>query len=404
MKKLLTIAVLGGLFAASTLHAQVTIYMCGSTAFRANVIRAVTNLYGANITSQNDGNAGDAYPADVSGKGAVTFAGTIPSLFGGNTVTIKCFWTGSVQGIHTLLFNDTLNYFNSATSGVTNLDQHPGADIAFSDCYQDSTIYSSSATGTTIIDTNVAVVPFCWVRSYANLSTNILNVGYQGLQTDLANGIVPLSYFSGKTNDYGVNVYVTGRNKDSGSRVTTDSDCGFNGTPKIYLMDTVTNNVWYKATVNSIINGANYGPGYSSGGTEAVALSYNNNSQPAIGYLGFNDSKTCLGSNACAIISYNGALPFIQDTNGVQYATNGIITGVKAPSVPDFSPIITGKYSFWCYEHIMTLAASGNARIFYDFMATNGVDSDIKNTVPVTALRLSQMHATRNGDGGVITP
>ena len=41
MKKTLTMAVLGGLFAANTLQADVNIYIAGSTAFRANVFRAV---------------------------------------------------------------------------------------------------------------------------------------------------------------------------------------------------------------------------------------------------------------------------------------------------------------------------------------------------------------------------
>jgi hypothetical protein len=404
MKKLLTIAVLGGLFAATTLQAQVSIYIVGSTAFRANAIRAITNLYGANITGQNDGSAGDTLGHDVTGKGAVTFSGTIPNLFGGSTVLVKCFWTGSVQGIHTLLLGDTINYFANATAGSATIDAHSGADIAFSDCYQDSTAYSSGITGTAITDTNVAILPFCWVRSYANLSTNISNVTMQTLQTALGNGVVPLSFLDGNTNHYGTNVFITGRTKDSGSRVTSDSDNYYNGTPKIYLMDQVTNNIWYKATVNQTVNGANYGPGYTSGGTEAAGLDWPS-TQPGIGYLSINDAKSTLSSNQCAIICFNGFLPFTQDTNGVQYATNGVISGPTFPSYADFSPVITGKYSFWCYEHEMTLDGSGsNGKIFYDYMATNGVDSDLITARPVTAIRLSAMHASRNGDGGVITP
>ena len=214
-----------------------------------------------------------------------------------------------------------------------------------------------------------------------------------------------MSFFDGNTNHYGTNVYVTGRTKDSGSRVTTDADALITSTPKIYLMDTVTNvGTWYKAGANQVVNGANYGPGYTSGGTEASGLDFPS-TQPAIGYLSINDAKSTLTSNACGFVSYNGVLPFTQDTNGVQYATNGVITGVTYPNYPDFSPVITGKYSFWCYEHEMTLDGSGsNGKIFYDYMATNGVDSDIVTARPVTALRLSWMHASRNGDGGIITP
>ena len=41
MKKILTIAALGGLFAAGTLQAQVNLYISGATAFRANVFRVI---------------------------------------------------------------------------------------------------------------------------------------------------------------------------------------------------------------------------------------------------------------------------------------------------------------------------------------------------------------------------
>ena len=61
MKKLLTIAILGGLFAATTSQAQVTIRICGSTAFRANAVRAITNLFGGNITALAAGAVGDVH-------------------------------------------------------------------------------------------------------------------------------------------------------------------------------------------------------------------------------------------------------------------------------------------------------------------------------------------------------
>ena len=58
MKKILTMAVLGGLFAASTLQAQVNIYIAGSTAFRANVFRTIQASFdGHNWTTVVPANA-----------------------------------------------------------------------------------------------------------------------------------------------------------------------------------------------------------------------------------------------------------------------------------------------------------------------------------------------------------
>src|SRR5476649_1904149 len=99
MKKLLTLALFGGLFAATTLQAQqVNIYISGSTAFRANAWRAITNLYGGNLTGENPGGTGPLLlTTNNSGANLVTFTGTMPSLFGGQTVNIFTSWNGSAQ-------------------------------------------------------------------------------------------------------------------------------------------------------------------------------------------------------------------------------------------------------------------------------------------------------------------
>jgi len=95
MKKILTMAVLGGLFAASTLQAQVNIYIAGSTAFRANAFRAVKAAF--------DGNSWASInpPTASTGTGTYTAQGTMTSLFGAQTVTVYAAFNGSVQGLTT---------------------------------------------------------------------------------------------------------------------------------------------------------------------------------------------------------------------------------------------------------------------------------------------------------------
>jgi hypothetical protein len=77
MKKILTLAVFGGLLAATTLQAQVQIYVCGSTAFRSNAYRAIRSMFDGGVpTSQNTGST-----ANNSGAGQMTFQGTITPLY-----------------------------------------------------------------------------------------------------------------------------------------------------------------------------------------------------------------------------------------------------------------------------------------------------------------------------------
>ena len=94
MKRLLTLLTLGGLFTASTLQAQVELYITGATAFRANAYRSIRLMYGANLTAQNPAH-------DASSQNQVTFCGTLPSPYGAQTVTIRTSYNGSIEGFRT---------------------------------------------------------------------------------------------------------------------------------------------------------------------------------------------------------------------------------------------------------------------------------------------------------------
>src|SRR5260221_9629879 len=217
MKKLLTIALFGGLSAASTLQAQVNIDLSGATAFRGSGWRAITNMYGDNLAGENPGGV----TANNSGASLCTMTGTIPSLFGGQTVNIFLSWNGSAQVIHNVNNNDSISFLtNSFTGGNadTNLVSH-AVDLAFSDVFQNTTPYTS----TTLVDTNVAVIPFCWVRS-KNAPTTLANLTIQQIQECWGVGFMLLSYFTGNPADDSVNVFFTGRNKDSETLLTSQAN------------------------------------------------------------------------------------------------------------------------------------------------------------------------------------
>jgi len=396
MKKLLTLALFGGLFAATTLQAQVNIYISGSTAFRANAWRAITNLYGAGLAGENPG----GITANNGGTSLVTMTGTMAAM-GGQTVNVFLSWNGSAQGTHNVNNNDTISFLTNSFTGTsvdTNLVSHT-VDLAFSDVFQNTTPYTS----TTLVDTNVAVIPFCWVRS-AGAPTTLAILTIQQIQECWSVGQMLFSYFTANPADDSVNIFFTGRNKDSGSRLTAASDGLVVGTPKMY---NVVSGNWALMTANFIANGVNYGPGFNSGGTEAGATGLGGTGANGycVGYIGYPDARTVVG-NGGQIISYDGGFPF----SGWSSSTNGTSVN-NLPISPDWSPITKGQYSFWSYEHLfMRPGLSGNIPTFYSALA-GGVDNDLATveanasfSTPVLAVRLSEMHVARPADGGPIHP
>ena len=385
MKKIMLIAALGGLFAATAAQAQTAIYICGSTAFRSNAYRAIKAMFDGGNPAVNAQGKG-------SGAGMMTFQGTIASLFGGNTVTIYCDWTGSAQGVHSLTANpgDSLTFLqNASPDGDTTTTTHT-ADLAFSDVFQATTGFSTPS----LTDEEVAIQPFVWVKS-PSTDARVTNISMQNLKYAIV-GSCPLSYLIGSTNaaDYNTIVYFTGRNKDSGSRLIALSDAAYSGSVNIYsnfLGSPV------KMSASQIVNGVNYGPGFSSGGTEAGNIA----ATPGfnfIGYLGYADARTVVAAGG-QILTYNGLLPF---TGGSTTTTNGM-------DVPNFSPILSGQYSMWGPEHLFINPANGNYSAAYAIY-TNIVpyiNADITNTANgfTTAIQLSAMgNTTRTSDGGKIAP
>ena len=395
MKKLLTIAALGGLFAAGTLQAQVNIYIAGSTAFRANVFRTVEASLDAGYTVNP--------PSAGTGTGVVTFQGTMNSLFGGQTVIVYCAYNGSVQGLGDLN-NNTLVTFTNATPGGPAVTAVP--NITFSDVDKISTLWPSAP----VIETHVAVLPFVYCRNIS-CPTSVTNINGHQLQSLWDNGALKLSMFTGNTNDDSGTMYVTGRNKDSGTRVGASADAYYTGSPILYGFQSGVFTV-----LNQNLNGAIYGFGYSSGGNEAQALTNTAATGPMIGYEGLNDALSVAGSAStgkpqnngggnCAIIAYDGFLPFNNYTPGT----------LPVPAYPDFTPITTGQYTFWTYECMETLNthASDSIHSYYTNMAAH-IDLDLKAAEdnagnsslygPVTAIRLSEMRVSRASVGGEIAP
>lgn len=338
-------------------QAQVEIRITGSTAFRATTYAAIRNLYGANLTGQNPAH-------DASGKNQVTWAGTIPALFGAQTVTVRASYSGSVEGIQSLVLGNNETFLASATAGDTNTVAGP-ADIAFSDVFQSTTDFTSPV----LSDTKVGIVSFAWVRSVTT-PTTVNNITHQLAQQFLATGDLPIGQFTGdlsQTQD----IYLVGRNKLSGTRITAQADCGYGGNAdaQLWQLDGAGGTVGTTFVQSS---------GFSSGGNAAAVLKVAGAANPSLSYLGISDAN---GVNGGAnLLTFNG-VPF------------------------SVSNVWNGTYSFWAYEHAFLKPSVGaNAKKFVQDAAglKTAIDTLLLTSTGNTAL--SKMKVARNADGGPIFP
>ena len=360
--KTLAFTILAGSLLATAAQAQVNIYISGAVAFRDSAYKAVRNLYGANLTSQN--------PADPAGSPAgsalkVTWTGTIPTLFGGQTVNVFAFYNGAVAGVQNLTQNQLVSFLANATPGDTNL-ANVQADLAFSSVYQNSTAFTTPV----LADAKFGVTPVVWVKS-VNSPANLTNITTQQIKALAANGALPISYFTGDTSTNGTNlVHFISRDPTAGQRVIAFKDSGFTGNPLLYVY---TNGAW-----NSTVSPN----GLSSTGPIVTQL---NSFGPAISYLTLVDAISVNGG--ANILSYNGSLPF---------------AGTFSGTSNNFTPVITGEYSQWGYEHILNrTTASANIVSF-----RNALITEIGNvlTTSFSSVKLNQVQVTRNADGGPISP
>jgi hypothetical protein len=455
MKKMKILALAACFASASSLMAS-DLYITGSTAFRANVYSACQKLfdlaspkiiYGPTTTG-GDGTA-------TSGNPQWTMVGTASNLLG-NVVsgpfTIHAYFTGSIQGTKSVEQLTPLLFVDVNTNGITNT-----ATIAFSDTA--SSVSPYPATGS-FSEEKVAVQPFVFVKSAPTSDgtaggtptgavTNINNLTWEQLKYIISAGNAPLAFWTGKSTDTNL-VYFIQRTKDSGTRMSSLREAGYtyNQGVTTYIFS-FTNGFWYKAANNNttqgvvgesnavfqvgvvssgaeIANPANlgWGPGYVGGGDIKTEMAYHTNANQAIAYLSISDAKSILAgaaNNWSQAISFNGGWPTAAGS------------GLHGQTVTnDYSPIIWGTYPFWNYEVLifpnvdpsslspdqnLTAAQLGNGSAAGTILGvlnhqTTGTPTlgsieneiELSKTNLATAIRLSDMNASRSTVGGVITP
>ncbi len=388
------IALLAGLAVAAFSNpafADITIRITGSTAMRSQVHSTLTTGLGYAVDAWTSNSAATASSASYQ----IYSLGT-----NGNKTTIKTSWNGSVAGVQAIAQSKTnLSWLPDGTTGTsltaTGLVASDGvaADFAFSDCWQQATIFNTPV----LTDTIVGVVQFRWVT---NEGSPITNITPQQARVLYESGKLPLSFFTGNSADASKNVYAMGRDPDSGTRVTAFAETGLGTNPTV---------IQYKATVSSgamteifpyPFNPDKFGvqlpignDGETSGGTLATYMGATSASTPVrtatgvsagevaaaqiytIGYLGTSDAATAV-TNGGQIIAYSGVNPAVG---------TALADAIKG-----------GSYHFWSYLHCMHGGLTGDKLTFYN---------TISNTLKTTAsggIALSDMLVERLSDGGNI--
>jgi hypothetical protein len=361
----------GAFVAASAANAQVTIYLSGSTAFRAEVFNSIKALYGGSPTITPAGATTSSSKVTYVGNG-----GNIGTLFGGQTVTIKTAFSGSVEGV--------VNVVGAANPpGVTqptylnadnSTDSNTVADFVFSDVFQNTTDYNDGLYAA-LDDYQCGVVCFAWTRNVAAASSGITNITHQQAQQLFASGSIAKSFWTGNLADT-TPVYLSGRYKLSGTRLTYQADCGYgaNADATLYMLD---------GSHNPILDTV----GRTGGGDVATILKDASATVPFIGTLGTSDAA---GVNGGA--------------NKLTY--NGVAFSKAA--------VQNGQYSLWGYEHIFPRPGTSATKLKLivgttnpsDPKSSNGLVNAIDTALSTSAnnVQLSTMNVARNADGAPISP
>jgi hypothetical protein len=385
MKKLLLTAALGmGVLASA--RADTTLYVVGSTAFRGNFYNALNTA--ANWT---------AAPTVVgaSGDSAFSFKGTwnrndTGGLAQGTVLKVYCSWSGSVEGMLSILVPDNPTFVQFADEGGGTFTHN--ANVAFSDVYQSTTGYAPSYGYATLGDVIVGIQPFVFVGNDRAVYTNgLFNVSLQNFDIMAPNGRLALAYFvGGSSPDYSTQIYLTGRNSFSGTRTTTFAETGYGvfTSCKQYRNGTTTlNSLGRLDRVADIANVVLFplNDGWDSGKwVRADLQNAANTTDSLIGYLSSNDARTLKGTVAASAASY---LKY----DGYAYTK---------------ASVIDGQYTFWCNEHVMVNSPAGSDPAKAQVSFQKAIDANLLGAYCTDdypgAIPLSAMQVSRTKDGGPV--
>lgn len=343
--------------------AQTVIRVTGSTAFRNATEQAIEVALQPGFTWGGVGG--------LVGKTQLIFNGHLAS--GGDAVIILTAFTGSEGGVFNLthpstppsnatyILHDSAHLSQLTTSGFTGFTSSDATDNLPANVTMVDTFQSSSAyTTPTLSDTQVGIVPFLWVANPAD--DPLVGLTHQQAKAALA-GVATFALWNNAASTRTFPVLVIGRDQDSGTRDNTFLESGYgNFTPPVQYEDVIVNSALQLYPANTV-NGVSYPAGqsgYPSGGNVAAGVSDPNIAnipQDVIGYIGTGDAIADLESTAGTAAGTNPLTPLQWD--GVTFATKSTSTSTdNFASIYNEAVILSGQYTFWSYEHLMTVTGT----------------------------------------------
>ena len=428
---ILTSLVAAGLaVSASVASANTTAYVhvVGAPAFRQNsndsITAVVATFAGAGLTATTaTSTTASAIESAKQNQWKIPNFSTgvdliINASYTGSTASIESVASAGPGGVTQKFIADGTGVVGSPTSSIASgslVSLTPDNTwIALADTFQGTTIFNGPLTlyagpgntlpfthnYQTLNSTPLGVEPYRWVVS-PGAPASFTNINAVQAQALLANGSLPLSFFTGNSADETTTVYALSRDGGSGARLVTLNETGYEtaglqipivtykptvtggtldsansrvsgtiaaGTPPAYPLGVVPSTGVYDGNLGDL--------GYPSFGTTdqtglllAITSSHPSN-ELFVTYLNIDDSNEAAAAGS-KILSYNG----------VTYST---------------SAVAEGNYTFWSYEQLFTPATQSSAAASFS--------TQLANKFPTyAAVPLSVLNVSRSVDGGPIT-
>jgi hypothetical protein len=378
----------------SEASADPTVYLTGSTAFRATAYKALSASFPTNNAAEVfDSNTVTQVTYGNSSAGSANYM-----LFHGNIngsgVFIDCRWSGSEAGIasacNTSLANKDRNgttialagspalwldvsQFSAPLSGAVvgtnppnsllefggDTSQAHGADLAQADTSQGVSWTPNLGSGQTALKSYgiEGIVTFVFCKNYQSAATltaapaaaaqaynDLNNISIPQIYALLSQGKLTSGFLTGNTNDT-IKVYAVGRNLGSGTRMNTLSDTTYgphNGVSQYSIGAGVQPGEAQTETL-AITNEANNG--YESGGGVAEALDIDGS---------LDQTDPIVGGTGWMAVGYAGP------SDVYPSAPTGTVPNPMGPSnwltlggvAASNGTIENGQYEFWGSEHL----------------------------------------------------
>jgi len=411
-----------------------TVYIGGSSAFRKTAAAALAG-------------AGWSYVANDGSS--LTDVGGTHVLYSKNGDYISTCWSGSEAGVQSVCAGTNsraLGFFATNATGNVKAFASDGktvtnnaiptivtnADAAFSDCSATISRWNGLKNSKELINglsvvvnyvkpslsTNVGVQSFTFLAS-ENFPTNkATSISANAAKVLFEKGQIPLSLITGDSNDATATIWLTGRNPDSGTRITAFNETGY-GALKATMNYKVTKTDTNAKTITeltlyptNVINGLVTAPGddgQSSGGTlvgsiaplDAKLVVYGPATNTVISVVYTNFTATNIFTNTVKGTSasvnggvYNGAL----STSPVAPATAAVVTTNAAGSATAYASY---KYVYYyiatnLYTNVTPPTIAGT------LAGTNGKSTNLV-AFPVTVPSSSNYLVTYASVGDAIT-